>query len=146
MYWTEKEALELIENVKRGKGGRETAQMIPAPVALEIRPKMNGTETRYANLLELRKRVGQIKDYRFEGITLLLTPSKPGMKAMRYTPDFEVIRMDDRIELHETKGNYTWEDSWLKFKTAVDKFPEFKFTFARWVKGEWMFPWKDEWK
>lgn len=78
---------------------------------------MNGTESDYAALLEIRKRAGgDIEWYAYEAITLKL-----GEDA-RYTPDFVVMRHDGTIELHETKGH--WEEAALvRIKVAAALFP-----------------------
>lgn len=139
--WSEEEARILIANVARGKvrARREGNNSIPAPAAREIGRKMNGTELRYMNLLELRKKAGEIVDYRYEHIKLTLTPARPGMKGMTYTPDFEVIMFDPeaRIQLHETKSGYIRDDAWIKFKMAVTMYPEFRFVLAQYIKGNW---------
>lgn len=78
---------------------------------------MNGAESDYAALLELRKRSGgDIEWYAFEAITLKLA------EGLRYTPDFLVMRADGTLEIHEVKG--FWEDDALvKIKVAAEKFP-----------------------
>lgn len=79
-------------------------------------PGMNKTEAAYAQELELRKRVGEIADYWYEGIKLRIA------KACFYSPDFMVQRSDGLIELHEVKGH--WEDdARVKVRAIADKFP-----------------------
>ena len=87
---------------------------------------MNRLETRYANFLELRKRAGEILDYRFEPMRLILRHAVPNRaKGMTYTPDFLVV-FPDRMELHEIKGWWR-EDSRVKIKAAAELFEYFKF-------------------
>lgn len=78
---------------------------------------MNGTESEYAGLLELRKRAGgDIEWYSYEAITLKL-----GNDA-RYTPDFLVMRSDGTLEAHECKVH--WEEAALvRIKVAAELFP-----------------------
>jgi len=59
---------------------------------------MNKTEAAYALVLEARKRAGEIRDYWYEGIRLVLG------HAANYTPDFLVVLADGTVELHEVKG------------------------------------------
>lgn len=92
---------------------------------------MNKLETQYAQHLELRKRAGEIVDYRFERMRLKLAGNT------FYTPDFMVTTLD-RIEMHETKG--FWEDdARVKIKVAADQFPEFLFVAVQWKQKTWVF-------
>jgi hypothetical protein len=144
MSWSPEEAQQLIENVKRGKALRED-KSLSVPSSPAIKPKMNGTETRYAHLLDLRQRVGEILNYQFEKVALVLTSPKPGIKAMRYTPDFKVVIPSEleivnehcTVEFHEVKGKHIREDAWLKFKMGIEQFPEFRFVLAQWIDGTW---------
>lgn len=95
---------------------------------------MNKTETRYANLLELRLRAGEISCYKYESIKLRLADNTT------YTPDFMVTGfagMKHVVEFHEVKGGFVREDSWIKLKVAAEMYPEFKFVLARYTKGNW---------
>lgn len=85
---------------------------------------MNKTEAAYAAILELRKRAGEIREYKYESVTFKLAPDT------RYTPDFYVV-FEDRIELHEVKGGLVREDAWIKFKLAVELFPEYGWKFCQ---------------
>lgn len=53
-----------------------------------------------------------------------------------YTPDFFC---DGRLSpvIVECKGDFKWEDSWIKFKTAVTLFPSFTFLFMEWNGKNW---------
>jgi hypothetical protein len=81
---------------------------------------MNKLETRYAQHLELRRMVGEIRRWTFEPMKLRI--------AVRtfYTPDFLVVLADGMLELHEVKGH--WEDdARVKIKAAARLFPEIQF-------------------
>ncbi len=78
---------------------------------------MNQTERRYADLLEDRKRAGEITFYAFEAVKLKLA------KLTQYTPDFMVVRADGVIEFHEVKGTFWEDDARVKVKVAAEKFP-----------------------
>ncbi len=82
-------------------------------------PDMNQTEAKYAQLLDLRQKAGEILWWEFEGITLKLADDT------RYTPDFDVMLPDGSIECHETKGFWR-DDALVKIKVAAKQFP-FKF-------------------
>lgn len=90
---------------------------------------MNGTESKYAQMLELKKRAGEIKEYFFESMTLKIA------QDCRYTPDFMVINKDMEIEFHEVKG-YWLDDARVKVKVAAAKFP-FRFVAIKLEKGLW---------
>jgi hypothetical protein len=92
-------------------------------------PRMNKTESAYSNLLEARKRAGEIAWYRFEGVTLKLAHDT------RYTPDFAVMLSDGTMEMHETKG-FMRDDANVKLNIAAEMFP-FRFFLIRKEKGEW---------
>ncbi|MBU4682535.1 DUF1064 domain-containing protein [Cedecea davisae] len=77
---------------------------------------MNKTEAAYCQLLEMRKRAGEIAWYRFEGIKLRLADST------FYTPDFAVMLASGEMELHEVKGFWT-DDARVKTKVAAEQYP-----------------------
>ena len=78
--------------------------------------EMNGSEARYANLLELRRRAGEIAWFRFEGLKLRLADNT------FFTPDFFVMLTDGTLEAHEVKG--FWEDdARVKIKIAAEMYP-----------------------
>lgn len=79
-------------------------------------PDMNQTEARYAQLLDLRQKAGEVLWWRFEGVTLKLADDT------RYTPDFVVMLADGSMECHETKGFWR-DDALVKIKVAAATFP-----------------------
>lgn len=103
-------------------------------------------ERAYAKHLEERKRSGEIVDYGFQVMKLLLirgipkTEEAEGIKSSWYSPDFTVYENDETISQHETKGyNDQASDGWLKFKNAASLHP-FTFYFVQKVskiKGTW---------
>lgn len=78
--------------------------------------QMNKTESAYCQLLELRKRAGEIDWYRFEGIKLRLTDNT------FYTPDFAVMLANGEMEMHEVKGFWA-DDARVKIKVAAEQYP-----------------------
>lgn len=78
--------------------------------------QMNKTESAYCQLLELRKRAGEIDWYRFEGIKLRLADNT------FYTPDFAVMLANGEMEMHEVKGFWA-DDARVKIKVAAEQYP-----------------------
>ena len=77
---------------------------------------MNATETEYCKYLEVKKSIGAIKWYRFEGVKLRLADNT------FYTPDFAVMDIDGVMECHEVKG-FWQDDARVKIKVAADMYP-----------------------
>lgn len=74
---------------------------------------MNKTESRYAQELELRKRVGEILWYCFEGMKFRLADNT------FYTPDFSVLGADGALQCHEIKGTeQAWSKSGIQYARA----------------------------
>ncbi|OQC55322.1 MAG: hypothetical protein BWX55_00159 [Deltaproteobacteria bacterium ADurb.Bin022] len=92
---------------------------------------MNKHEEKYAAYLELRKRTGEIIDYRFERLKFKLADKT------FYTPDFIVVT-PEMFELHEVKG--FWEDdARIKIKVAAEEYPYFQFIAVQWKEKQWKF-------
>ena len=81
---------------------------------------MNKTEQAYAERLDLLRRGGEIRSWRFEGIKLRLA------EKTFLTPDFYVVT-HDQMELHEVKGGFVEDDAVVKIKVAAEMYPEFAF-------------------
>lgn len=79
-------------------------------------PKMNKTEAAYGLTLEALQRVGRIREYHFQGLTLKLADD------CRYTPDYFVVRDDWTCELHEVKG-FMRDDALVKLKVCARMYP-----------------------
>lgn len=77
---------------------------------------MNRTEAEYSQLLEAMRSSGEVLWWAFEGMTFKLA------EGSRYTPDFNVMFADGRLEQHEVKGRWI-DDAKTKIKVAADKFP-----------------------
>lgn len=89
------------------------ARVLPNPYA-------NGLEADYAALLERRKRIGEILDWRYEPFRIILAD------RTTYQPDFFIVAPDRTLEFHETKGWFR-EDARVKVKVVARMFPWFKF-------------------
>lgn len=92
--------------------------------------RMNKTEKRYADYLELQKHAKEIVSYKFEVIKFVL-----GYKTT-YLPDFMVLNIDGTVGFDEVKGFWR-DDARVKIKTVARMFPEFRFRAVQWVKGSW---------
>jgi len=90
---------------------------------------MNKTEAAYANVLELRKKAGEVKRWAFEPMKFRLADKT------YYTPDF-MVTFEDHLEFHEVKG--FWEDdARVKIKVVAEMFPEFLFIAVKKDNGEY---------
>lgn len=93
--------------------------------------QMNGVETEYAELLELRKLAGEIDAWFFEAITLVLA------ERSRHTLDFMIVHKGGSIELVNVKGAGPIDpNSLTKIKAAADKFFMFKFSMVQKLRKE----------
>ncbi len=81
----------------------------------------NKTEAAHALDLEMRKRVGEVEDYRWEPLRLKLA------KDCTYEPDFMVLMADHSVEFHEVKGGFITDDGMVKARVAAQMFPWFTF-------------------
>lgn len=99
------------------------------------RAAMNKTEAAFARWLQEQQLAGQITRWRFEPMKLRLA------KNTFYTPDFISYQLGEtfipefadipsyrawQIVIYEVKG-YWQDDARVKFKMAVELFPEFNF-------------------
>lgn len=98
---------------------------------LKPKTKMNKTEAKYADLLERRKRNGEIIDYKFEPFRLILADNTT------YCPDFLVV-LEDRFEIHEVKGFWR-DDARVKIKVASRQFPWFLFIAVQYKQKQWKY-------
>lgn len=99
--------------------------------------QMNATEAAYARMLDDRVKRGVIRGWSFERLTLTLAFAGAGIKSVKYTPDFMLIRNDGSFELVEIKGGFVRQSGINKFKQARDRFRCFHWTFAQYRNHEW---------
>lgn len=90
----------------------------------------NHTEQRYLDILEARKKRGEIDSYRYEGMSLRWGD------GMRYTPD-AVVFCGKEITLIEVKGPHIHQKDLIRFKGCKAEWPEFHFEIWQEVKREW---------
>lgn len=87
---------------------------------------MNGTEKAYAEILEGRKRAGEIIEWWFEAVTFKLA------NDTRYTSDFAILFADGSMEFVDAKGGGPIDPkSLVKIKCAAEKFYQFKFVIEQ---------------
>lgn len=120
----------------REHGSDPLVKLWPDPVKVDIsvrpikapKPRMNKTETRFAQWLELQKRAGAVLEWEFQPLTFTLGDD------CRFTPDF-VVRYPGVIKLKciDTKGSkrkrsdgsityWAEEDAKVKIRVAAAKF------------------------
>jgi hypothetical protein len=104
---------------------QKSAGIVPGPI--KKAKGANKDELAYGQELEFRKRAGEIVDYMFEKIKLILAP------GTTYTPDYFVI-FPDHFEFHEFKG-FERDDAIAKFKIAAEMFSWFRFVMIKKIKG-----------
>ena len=105
--------------------------------------RMNKTEPRYAEHLELLKTSGQILSYAFEPFGLRLAEEK-----CYYHPDFLVV-YEDRFEVHEVKAfnrkagaPLIKDDAHVKIKVASTNFGFWTFKICWFDSNEGMWDYK----
>ena len=122
---------QLIARDALARGGKSlmagTVAMLGA--ARAPKPKMNGLERDYAELLEANRQSGVIEWWKFEGMTLKLADDT------RYTPDFVVKYAHGGISFHETKG-FMRGAARVRLNVAAAMFP-FPFYLVKRVDGAW---------
>ncbi len=119
------------EDYERWRKARPSA-VARAPVESPPGPKYKSkAEARYAQLLEARRLAGEIADWEYEELTLVV--GRSAGDVTRLTPDFVVHTLERNvIELHEVKG-YLRDDARAKLLSAVKQWPEFRWRIA-WSK------------
>lgn len=80
---------------------------------------LNKTEAAYDSYLKTLLMAGELLWYKFEGMKFRLADNT------FYTPDFNLMRPDGQIEIHEVKG-FWQDDARVKIKVASEMYP-FKF-------------------
>lgn len=123
--WTPEQ---LAEHNRRHPGHRPYPEpAIAAPPKAKGAPReprgMNKTERAYSAHLDLEKRIGAIRWWRYEGMTLRLADD------CRFTADFLVMMADGRYELHDCKvlhrgatRAHIEDDALVKLRTAAEQF------------------------
>lgn len=97
--------------------------------------KMNDTESRFALILEAKKRRGEILDFRYEGMALRWGVTTEG-QYMSYCADFTVFDSEG-ITLIEVKGAHIRDRDIVRYRGCRADWPQFRFEFHQYSKGEW---------
>ncbi len=105
----------------------------PTEPKLRKRREPNKTEAEYGRILEALKTRGEIRDYKYEGLTLHWGG------GMRYTPDWVTRGYHGQITLIEIKGPHVWSRDLVRFKGCRAEWEPFGFHFQmqQKTKGEW---------
>ena len=115
LRWTKEE----YEMLMQRRQERKQPVAVYAPVLVPVRRYRSQLEADYANVLEMRRRAGEIRDWGYERIRLLL----PGGTTLK--PDFDVLENDGGVSLHETKGLMR-EPARIKLRAAIEAYPGFR--------------------
>lgn len=91
---------------------------------------MNKTEAAYAKDLDERKRTGDVIEWRFHPMNIRLGP------GVFYEVDFLVLRRDQTVEIHETKGGYTSDKGQMKIRLAAAALPWFRMLKVHQAPGQ----------
>ena len=128
----------------RANGAPACAKMLHAEVAAAKlpKPRMNKTESRFAQWLDIQQKAGLIGWWEFQPFTFKLADD------CRYTPDFAILKdgVETLVDVKGSKrkrsdGSVTYwceEDAKIKIRVAASKWP-----WKRWVivhplpNGEW---------
>jgi hypothetical protein len=102
--------------------------------------KMNKSEQFYSTALDLRKKAGEIKNWKFEAIKLKLAD------RCTYTPDFNVEMANGDLVMVEVKkvwkghnAPHFEDDAVVKIKVAAELFPWFIFYASWWDGSQWSY-------
>lgn len=130
-----------------GKGGAVTgsdqgrsepknkAPALPQPI------KMSRPEREMGMMLEAQKRNAEIKDYKFQGMSLAYSEDPETGILLRYKCDYVVIMWENGIKIIECKGDGKHAISAaakLRFKGAKSAWPMFQFEMHQREKsGTW---------
>lgn len=136
--WTKADYDAFLKRHQQGASNKPVSELTQKRIAV-IRGKgnqggnrMNKTEAEYLSMLEIKKSAGKYTIVRYNQLKFRVA----GLKC-HYTPDFSCVRPDGKIEIHEVKGEWVYEDARVKFKTCVDKYPEFIWIWAQKLKTGW---------
>lgn len=132
MGWSEEQAKQILgdkypdpEPRRKPAKSKQKKQKRPRPTH---RPgRMNKTEAKFAERLTNNS---QVLYWQFEPLTFRLA------KRTNYTPDFMAVTQDE-IWIIEVKGSYEREDARVKWKTAAEMYPMFRWFVARWIRSVW---------
>lgn len=122
----------------------QPAVSLPPATGRLAKPKMNKTESAYAQHLEALRAAGEVLWWGFEVVKVRI-----GHDCW-LLPDFLVMLADGRLELHDTKGTkrvkrpgaskevpWVEEDARVKARAVGDRFPIPMFLVYRTGVGEW---------
>lgn len=108
----------------------------PSPKNAQYAPYKNKLEYTYAQVCEMEKRAGEIKDWTYESMTLKLSVAMPGKRGDYHRTDFLKWHNDGSIEIAQAKGWHKNIQASLKgLRWAAQKNPWFRFTIKRYRNG-----------
>lgn len=109
--------------------------------------RMNSTEAKFADMLELRKKAGEIVEWKFEALKFrvahptVIRQERVATSPVWWAPDFMVMHTDGTLEFVDVKGSqHDAPAQRVKLMIVVDLFPMFRWLVARYSGS------KDGWK
>lgn len=107
---------------------------------VSTRGRMNVSETKWSEVLESLRTAGHVTAWWFEPMRLRITDPAPGQRAVYFTADFLVQRVDGVVLVDDVKGGMVNDASIVRIKAAATKFPLWQFRLVKKVakkRGEW---------
>ena len=101
-----------------------------ASASVPVAPKMNKLETAWSERLAVEQRIGLVREWRFEAVSLKLAD------GCHYRPDFLVITKDGSVRFDETKG-FMREAARVRLRVAASLYPWWTFFLVKRVRGVW---------
>lgn len=132
VHWTPEEYQAYLKKMHSGAGKKPIAELTQKRID-NIRGKgnqggqrMNKTEAEYIRLLEMKQQAGEIKSIHYNKLKFHV-----GGKRCWYSPDVLVVKSDGRMEIHEVKGDWVYEDARVKYNACAEKYDMFDWYFAQ---------------
>lgn len=112
-------------------GESKTQRKPPTPV------KMTRPEKQYDLILLALKSRDEIKDYKFQGMSLAWGADPRTGRLMRYKSDFVVFPHDGPIRIIEVKGQKVTQEGMARFKGCRSEWPMFLFEMHQLTQDGW---------
>lgn len=132
VHWTAEEYQNYIKKHHTSVGSKPVAELTQRRIE-NIRGKgnqggqrMNKTEAEYQMILQRKLQNGELVKVLYNKLKFHV-----GGKRCWYTPDFLCVTNLGRIEIHEVKGDWVYEDARVKYNACAEKYEMFDWYFAQ---------------